>query len=259
MLLKDLQKNVMRRNDVSSVLPYVCHQNNSHVSLFFLSQIPNPITKSLISLPPSNISIQNLFFYPSKLFIFNRLMNFLKNTDSNFEDAALLKKFKETGDRDMLASLFGRYMEMVFGVCLKYLEDREDAKDAVMNIYEELEKKALKHEVDNFKSWLYVLSKNHCLMHLRSKKNVKNVALNPSFMHSEEETHLNGVFEKEETMMKMEGCIKTLNTEQQQCIVAFYLQQKSYQEIAAETEMDWNKVRSLIQNGRRNLKICMEK
>jgi RNA polymerase sigma factor (sigma-70 family) len=186
-------------------------------------------------------------------------MNFLKNTETNFEDAALLKKFKETGDKNMLASLFGRYMEMVFGVCLKYLEDREDAKDAVMNIYEELEKKALKHEVDNFKSWLYVLSKNHCLMHLRSKKNVKSVALNPAFMHSEEETHLNGVFEKEETMMKMEGCIKTLNSEQQQCIVAFYLQEKSYQEIAAETTMDWNKVRSLIQNGRRNLKICMEK
>jgi RNA polymerase sigma-70 factor (ECF subfamily) len=150
-------------------------------------------------------------------------------------------------------------MDLVYGVCLKYLKDSEASKDAVMQIFEELVQKLKIHEVDNFKSWLYTLARNYCLMQLRTPKNLKTVEFNPGVMYSEEPEHLNEVFGKEEQLKTLENCLKSLSGDQQQTVELFYLQDKCYNEIATITGLEWNKVRSLIQNGRRNLKICMEK
>jgi RNA polymerase sigma factor (sigma-70 family) len=145
------------------------------------------------------------------------------------------------------------------GVCLKYLKNPEAAKDAVLQIFEELVQKLRKHPVDNFKSWLYTLAKNHCLMQLRTPKNLKTTEFKAESMQSEEDVHLNGVLLKEENLQRLERCLQTLQEEQKVTVELFYLQNKCYKEIADKTGLDWNKVRSHIQNGRRNLKICMEK
>lgn len=186
-------------------------------------------------------------------------MAFLKNISSQASDAELLAAYRQAHSIDVLATLYQRYMELVYGVCLKYLPDGEAARDAVMNIFEELVKKLHRHEVDNFKSWLYTLAKNHCLMQLRSSKHIKITELGATLVQSDENLHLNGVHEKEEHLQRMEHCMKTLPAEQKQCVELFYLEGKSYNEITAATGFDWKQVRSFIQNGRRNLKICMEK
>jgi len=149
-------------------------------------------------------------------------------------------------------------MELVYGVCLKYFSDEEASKDAVMNIFEELITKCRSHRIDNFKGWLYVVTKNHCLMALRSRKNLKTTALNESVMQLEESVHLNGMMDKEAELDRITACILSLPNEQKQCVDLFYLKKKSYNEIAEITGFDWKAVRSYIQNGRRNLKICME-
>ncbi len=150
-------------------------------------------------------------------------------------------------------------MDLVFGVCLKYLKDGEKSKDAVMDIYEELNVKLKLHQVDNFKGWLHVLARNYCLMKLRSPKNLKTTEFNPGFMQSEENMHLDTEqLEKEENFKKLEECLDTLTAEQKQTVELFYLQQKCYNEIAEITGYEWNKVRSFIQNGKRNLKLCID-
>mgnify|MGYP001195775518 FL=1 len=187
-------------------------------------------------------------------------MAFLKNISRNgLPDKELADLFRTTGNMDVLAILFQRYMDLLYGVCLKYLKQPEAARDAVMQIFEELVQKLPKHEVDNFKSWLYTLAKNHCLMQLRTPKNLKTVEFKTESMQLEDNVHLNGVLAKEENLQKMEHCLQTLSDEQRISVELFYLQNKCYKEIAEATGMDWNKVRSHIQNGRRNLKICMEK
>lgn len=158
----------------------------------------------------------------------------------------------------MLGELYQRYMELVYGVCLKYYKEPEAAKDGVMQVFEELVVKLKKHEVENFKGWLHQVAKNHCLMQLRTPKNLKTVEFKGDFVQSEENVHLNGVFENEETLNKLEYCLGTLPKEQQQAIRLFYLEGKCYNEIVEITGLEWNQVRSFIQNGRRNLKICME-
>ena len=147
----------------------------------------------------------------------------------------------------------------MYGTCLKYLKDAETAKDAVMNIYQELLQKLTQHEIENFKSWLYVVTKNHCLMQLRKGKKMITIEFQPAIMQSEDFEHLDTVLSREQDFKKLEQCLERLPAEQKQAIQLFYLENKCYNEIAEQTGMEWNKVRSLIQNGRRNLKICMEK
>ncbi len=187
-------------------------------------------------------------------------MAFLKTISTGqLTDAELIAAYKNSGDARYVSTLYQRYMELVFGVCLKYLSDSEKSKDAVMEIYQQLLQKLRQHEVEHFRGWLQVLARNYCLMQLRSTRNVKTVEFDGAFMQSVQPEHLaNEVFEKEETLDKLEACIEALPPEQKKAIRLFYLEQKCYNEIADITANDWNKVRSYIQNGKRNLKICME-
>ena len=187
-------------------------------------------------------------------------MAFIKNISHiSLSDKELVALYKESGDMSVLGELYQRYMELVYGVCLKYFKEPETAKDSVMQIFEELVSKLKKHEVENFKGWLHQVAKNHCLMQLRTPKNLKIVEFKSDFVQSEENVHLNGVLEKEENFKKLEICLGTLTDEQRTAIKLFYLDGKCYNEIVETTGHDWNQVRSLIQNGRRNLKNCMEK
>ena len=191
-------------------------------------------------------------------------MTFIKNIYLSPEarsltDKELVALYKESGDMAVLGELYQRYMELVYGVCLKYYKDPETAKDSVMQIFEELVPKLKKHEVDNFRGWLHQVAKNHCLMQLRTPKNLKTVEFKTDVVQSEQDVHLNGVLEKEENFKKLEYCLGTLSDEQRDTVKLFYLDGKCYNEIVEMTGLEWNQVRSLIQNGRRNLKNCMEK
>ena len=194
-------------------------------------------------------------------------MAFLKNISSSAHaDHELVLRYRETGDLNVLGELYQRYMELVYGVCLKYLKEPEPAQDAVMHIFEELVLKLKKHEVENFRAWLHQVAKNHCLMQLRTPKNLKTVELSPLLMQNEEDVHLNGVMyggispgDKEQNFQRLEGCIAALPEEQKTMIKLFYLDGKCYNEIVEMTGKKWNHVRSSIQNGRRNLKLCMDK
>lgn len=173
-------------------------------------------------------------------------------------DAELIAAYKQSKDINLVGELFQPYMELVYGVCLKYLKQPQNAQDAVIAIFEELVVKLQKHEVDNFKGWLHTVSKNHCLMRLRSEKKQTTVNFDVELMQSQENVHLNGELEKEENFKKLEHCLGQLQAEQRKAIELFYLQGKCYNEIVELTNLEWNQVRSFIQNGRRNLKICME-
>jgi RNA polymerase sigma factor (sigma-70 family) len=184
---------------------------------------------------------------------------FLTNISTEQSDSELVAAFRQTGNMDLLGALYQRYMDLVFGVCLKYFKDAERSKDAVMDIYVELAKKLHQHEVAYFKGWLHVLARNHCLMQLRSPRNLKTTELGPNLMQSAENAHLESEqLVKEEKLNILQQCVEGLPADQRQAVALFYLENKCYNEITALTGHDWNKVRSYIQNGRRNLKICME-
>jgi len=178
---------------------------------------------------------------------------------STYTDHELVLHYQQEQQQDTLAQLFLRYYDLVYGTCVKYLTDQDLAKDATMSVYEELLEKLKHHKVENFKSWLYVVTKNHCLMYLRKQKKMPTTEFQPEHMQSEDFSHLDGVFEKERQLERLGNCMEQLHEEQRSTVRLFYLENKCYNEISELTGYEWNKVRSLIQNGRRNLKICMDK
>ncbi len=172
----------------------------------------------------------------------------------------LLIHYKHTGDIETLGKLYTPYMSLLYGVCFKYLQDQALSQDAVMQIFEQLVDKLRIHEIDNFKSWLYVFARNYCLMELRKDKQKTYVDIEDSLWESEQRL-MNDVEDKwtEQDFEKMDKCLQGLPEAQAVCVKMFYLEQKCYKEIAAETAYDLNQVKSYIQNGKRNLKLCMEK
>ncbi|GIV36580.1 MAG: DNA-directed RNA polymerase sigma-70 factor [Cyclobacteriaceae bacterium] len=172
-------------------------------------------------------------------------------------DEELVAAYRQTGDMEWIGLLFGRYSALVLGVCLKYLKNREEARDATMQLFEKLPGLLLRHEISYFKGWLHATVRNHCLMILRSKKNEPLSPLPDFFMETAVATHLDEEF-PEEDLIALERCLTKLNREQQQCVRLFYLEKKCYAEVAALTGYTLKAVKSHIQNGKRNLKICMK-
>lgn len=196
-------------------------------------------------------------------------------------DSELIQKFRETRNNAIVGELFQRYTHLVFGVCMKYLKNEDEAKDGVMQVFEKILTDLHKHEVQNFKGWLYMVTKNHCLMYLRSKKTHVELPKHLTGNFSEDglaevydgmeaeihrlsgmeltsSIHLNGE-EKEQQLAAMEEAIKELKEHQRICIELFYLQEKSYEEVANITGYSMKEVKSYIQNGKRNLKVIMTK
>lgn len=188
-------------------------------------------------------------------------MKFIKNTSKTNpqDDLALIASYQQSGDLEVLGVLYNRYMHLVFGVCFNYFKDEELSKDAVMQIFEELVVKLRVHQVQNFKSWLHVLSRNHCLMALRKSSKNPTVSLEDNFVENDDFVHLDIDDAKETQLTVMEKCMETLPEEQRKSVDLFYLQEKCYKEVAEITGYDMLKVKSYIQNGKRNLKICIEK
>lgn len=181
------------------------------------------------------------------------------NAYKNQTDEELISLYKETDDLQIVGVLYDRYTALTFGVCLKYLKDREESRDAVMQIFEKLIVSLKSHHIQIFKGWLYVTARNHCLMQLRARKGKNFEDLSPFLMETSGNGHHDQGVEIESNLNRLERCMESLATEQKKCVQLFYLQQKCYKEITETTGYDLNKVKSYIQNGKRNLKICMER
>ena len=178
---------------------------------------------------------------------------------TQWSDDELFKQFVQTANQELLGQLYTRYIPLVYGLCLKYLQQVEDAEDAVNDIYEELSRKIQHYQIDNFKTWVYSVAKNHCLQILRKGKNKFFEEIDLSNMESGEFEHLIEVDDDKEKEEALNYCLGTLPEEQRQCVVHFFFDDFSYADIVEKTGFALNKVKSYIQNGKRNLKICILK
>lgn len=175
-------------------------------------------------------------------------------------DQELLEQFYADHNNEWLGILLQRYTLLLLGVSMKYLKNEEEAKDSVQQIFLKVIQELQKYKVEYFKSWLYMVAKNHCLMKIRDRQGKMTAEINDRLAaRPEEETDRLALLQNDHTLELMETALKELNPEQQQCVTLFYLQKKSYQEVSDETGYNMLQVKSYIQNGKRNLKILIEK
>ena len=184
-------------------------------------------------------------------------------------DEQLAADYRARGDQAVLGQLYARYLELLYGLCLQYLRDAGRAEDATMDIYEQLVTKLRKHEVDHFRPWVYRLARNHCLMLLRKTSSslaLASKSIGERHLAALDDVQLadishpgTDVHQRETELNALEACRERLSADQALCIRRFYLEGASYKELADSLGWTLNKVRSAIQNGRRNLKLCVER
>lgn len=174
-------------------------------------------------------------------------------------DSQLLEKFYESRDNQLLGILLQRYTLLLFGVCMKYLKHEEKAKDAVQQIFLKVIGELQRYKVEYFKSWLYMVARNHCFMNLRSAGIHFSEAVDESFPIASEETDWQHHLDKDKLLTAMEFSMDELKAEQKSCLILFYLEKKSYAEISKVTGFSILQIKSYIQNGKRNLKLLVEK
>lgn len=179
-----------------------------------------------------------------------------------YTDKELIDRIQTQGEAECLGVLFTRYHHLIYGVCMKYLQNSEESRDSVMEIFEKLHLDIRKHEIQHFKSWIYRVAQNHCLMKLRKAQihyEYKDFTGNEAL----EEVvwiELSGQKEQEEKKLTgLEKCVELLKSEQKSCIDLFYLKEKSYKDIELETGLSFKEVKTHIQNGKLNLKKCLQK
>lgn len=172
-------------------------------------------------------------------------------------DEDLVYIFRSKKNTEVLGILYNRYAHLVYGVCMKYLKNPDDAKDASMQIFEKLFTDIPKYEIQTFKSWLYRVAQNHCFLLLRNNKHSTFSVGDFPDSAVEFEDNMHPILEKEDKLNIMEAAIEDINEDQRRCIKLFYLENKSYTDIMKETGFTFMQVKSFIQNGKRNIKSKM--
>lgn len=190
---------------------------------------------------------------------------FSKKEQVHVQDEVLITQYRSSGDLAIVGEIYKRYAHLVFGVCMKYLKNEAQAEDLSMQVFEKLITDLKGHEIKNFRPWLHMVTKNECLMHLRRDKRMHIVELDAGREEDEDagveiidDSHPDDVLLKEMHLNLLEAGIRELNSEQKTCIELFFLHKKSYQEVADITGYELGKVKSYIQNGKRNLRIYLE-
>ncbi|RLC51362.1 MAG: RNA polymerase subunit sigma-24 [Candidatus Cloacimonadota bacterium] len=182
----------------------------------------------------------------------------------SFTDEELIAQYKNTSDNNIFSELFDRYTHLIFGVCMKYLKNEAESKDAVMQVFEQLFTKLKTQEIQNFKNWIYTVAKNFCLMKIRYEQSLHKhkdeyyANIQQEIMESTELFHPLNKEELNDRIPKLKKGIEQLKSDQRRCIELLYLQEKSYKEVVNITGYSMKQVKSYIQNGKRNLKIFLE-
>jgi len=173
-------------------------------------------------------------------------------------DEDIVSLYKEKQWNSCIDELYQRYSHMVFGVCLKYVKQTENAEDLTLSLFASLTEKLLQHQVQHFKSWLYVSARNSSLMFLRANK-MNQELKQDDLLYDDSDQRLDEKLEKDELIESLIMVFEELKQEQRICVQLFYLQKKSYEEVAKITNYSMKEVKSHLQNGRRNLKLLLEK
>lgn len=185
---------------------------------------------------------------------------FLKRKLSKLEDDELLRCYAESGLTDYFGELYNRYIPLLYGVCLKYLQDADRAQDAVMEIFEELLPRISSYEINVFRTWIYSVARNHCLQLLRKENKEIPIDFGINVMESDDVLHLfNDDDNSEEQLQALKHCMEQLPEPQRISITQFFLEELSYADVAEKSGYSLKGVKSYIQNGRRNLSNCIKK
>ena len=163
-------------------------------------------------------------------------------------------------ERKEIRDLFKAYTKDIFGVAYYILKDQQAAKDIIMDVFEVLLKQDSLAKIQNKKAWLLGTSRNLSLKkfnkQIKTQYGLEHKNIIEQIVEKDDQEELIIKNANEEAMLEQLALLKPL---QSKCITLYYLKGLSYQQIAKKENISMNDVKSNIQNGKRNLKIKLEK
>jgi RNA polymerase sigma-70 factor (ECF subfamily) len=177
---------------------------------------------------------------------------------AKLSDEDILQKYQVSFEAEYIGELFRRYVPLLYGIGLKYLQSADKAQDAVMQLFETITTQTPLNEIKEFKTGICTLMKNRCLQTLHENHQEKPA---DSQTNTIEQHEILSIFEKEQTdekrrMLQMQ--VKKLPVEQRIPIIRFFTDEMSYMDIADSTGHKLKQVKGLIGDGMQNLKTYME-
>ncbi len=189
---------------------------------------------------------------------------FNSTSNSKLTDEELIKKYRFSHDKTYLGELFLRYTPYIFGVAIKNLKSQKEAEDVTLTIFNKISSDLKRIDVTDFSKLLYQLVKELCDIEVKKKnatgEESKMILIDELTKESDDNLYINS--DKPKLSLDANNlrlAIDTLNESQKICIDLFYVQNKSYQEVADITGYSLNQVKTNIQNGKRLLKTYVEK
>jgi RNA polymerase sigma factor (sigma-70 family) len=178
-------------------------------------------------------------------------------------DEQLVEQF-QNGNKEVFDELLNRYQVKVVNTCFRYLNDKEDARDAAQDIFIKLYFALPKFKPKaQFSTWLYRIAVNHSLNMLRSKKR-KQWQQAMTTLGKKDLRHTNQIksdatedpeanLQSKEQSALVQNALAQLSTAQRTAVILHRFEGLSYKEIAAVMETSVSSVESRIFRAKQNL------
>jgi RNA polymerase sigma-70 factor (ECF subfamily) len=171
----------------------------------------------------------------------------------HISDEELFVRYKTEKSDACLNELWKRYSHLIKAAAMKYVKDREAAKDIEQQVMQKIVELPSDYSIEKFAAWIGVVVRNAALMSLREEKRMSTLSQELRTHEEDDEKVI------DEDIERMEKKLTLLNKAQQMCLRLFYLEDKSYREVGIISGYSQDEVKSHIQNGKRNMKNLLSK
>lgn len=166
------------------------------------------------------------------------------------------------GDRNAFVEVYNLYSTQVYNTAIGYLQNKEEAEEAVQDIFLEIHRSASRFRADSkISTWIYRITVNKCLDRLRKRKAVKRMTVIRSVFRKEDQpvgpvgfNHPGVQLEKKEDAKMLFAAIEELPERQKTAFILSFVEDLSRQEAADIMQISLKSLESLLQRAKQNLR-----
>ncbi|MEP0518955.1 MAG: sigma-70 family RNA polymerase sigma factor [Hyphomicrobiales bacterium] len=163
-------------------------------------------------------------------------------------------------DRNAFNELWERTSAKLFGVCLRILKNRNEAEEALQEVYVKIWRKADSYAPSNYSpmTWLISIARNEAIDRLRAKKPATVDIEEVYDLASDAPTPEKAAIAASD-LQQINACMEELQPIHAAAVQGAYLEGYSYQELADTYEIPVNTMRTWLRRSLIKLKECLQR
>ena len=175
------------------------------------------------------------------------------------DDVSRLLQRTALKDRTAFDQLYARTSAKLFGVCLRILNDRSEAEDALQDVFIKIWRKADSYAVSELSpiTWLVAVARHQAIDRIRRRK-PRTAELDDAVEIADErqpDPEMQAIATGQK--QKLDGCLGELELDRAQAVRGAYLDGLSYAELAQRYDVPLNTMRTWLRRSLMKLKDCL--